>query len=137
MTRKYHKDGTLPTNPNSVWVFGSNTLGHHAAGAARVAVDKFGAVYGQAHGRQDMAFAIATVNDNGGPLNTLLVNRYVAEFLVHAEAEHYFGSADEFFITRIGCGIAGFTDAQIAPMFKHAPLNCNLPEEWRRYIDGC
>ena len=55
------------------------------------------------------------------------VERYVGQFLEFALAHPEL----LFVVTRIGCGLAGFTDADIAPLFASAPSNCRLPEGWR------
>ena len=95
--------------PDEVFVFGSNLAGHHGGGAARVALGKFGAIYGQGVGLQGQSYAIPTMQ---GGVETIVP--YVDEFIAFAK-QH----PDKFFlVTRIGCGIAGFTDQQMAPLFK-------------------
>lgn len=97
--------------PDEVFVFGSNLDGYHGGGAARLAMDKFGAIYGQGVGLQGQSYAIPTMQ---GGIETIVP--YVDEFISFAK-QH----PDKFFfVTRIGCGIAGFTDQQIAPLFKGA-----------------
>lgn len=97
--------------PDEVFVFGSNLDGYHGGGAARVALCKFGAIYGQGVGLQGQSYAIPTMQ---GGVETIVP--YVDEFIAFAK-QH----PDKFFlVTRIGCGIAGFTDQQMAPMFKGA-----------------
>lgn len=97
--------------PDEVFVFGSNLDGFHGGGAARVAMDKFGAIYGQGVGLQGQSYAIPTMQ---GGVETIAP--YVDEFITFAK-QH---SEKFFFVTRIGCGIAGFTDQQMAPLFKDA-----------------
>lgn len=97
--------------PDEVFVFGSNLAGHHGGGAARFALGKFGAIYGQGVGLQGQSYAIPTMQ---GGIETIVP--YVDEFIAFAK-QH----PDKFFlVTRIGCGIAGFTDRQMAPLFKDA-----------------
>ncbi|GAP69280.1 hypothetical protein BA6E_10922 [Bacteroidales bacterium 6E] len=104
----HHIDSLLP---DEVFVFGSNLDGYHGGGAARLAMDKFGAIYGQGVGLQGQSYAIPTMQ---GGIETIVP--YVDEFISFAK-QH----PDKFFfVTRIGCGIAGFTDQQIAPLFKGA-----------------
>lgn len=113
-----------------VFVFGSNLAGRHGAGAALYARRHYGAVYGQGVGRQGNAYAIPTKDS---ALRTLLIDRiaeFVADFLDYARSHQ----DEQFQVTRIGCGLAGYTDAQIAPMFEHAPANCILPLGWRRPV---
>jgi hypothetical protein len=93
--------------PSQIFVFGSNEAGHHDGGAARQALEQFGAVYGQGRGLQGQSYAIPTM----GSLESL--KRDVEAFIRFADAHPEM----EFLVTRIGCGIAGFSDGQIAPMF--------------------
>ncbi|GAB1416936.1 hypothetical protein MASR2M117_23420 [Paludibacter sp.] len=103
-----HIDSLLP---NEVFVFGSNLAGHHGGGAARVALNKFGAIYGQGIGMQGQSYAIPTMQ---GGVET--IKPYVDDFIEFAKTnQHLF-----FFVTRIGCGIAGFRDEEMAPLFKKA-----------------
>ena len=114
--------------PNEVFVFGSNIRGQHMGGAARVAFDKFGAVWGQGVGLQGQSYAIPTME--GG---VDYVAGYVNEFIVFAK-EH---PEMFFWVTRIGCGIAGFKDEQIAPLFAAASDldNVALPESFREILE--
>ena len=97
--------------PDEVFVFGSNLEGMHGGGAAYVAWRKFGAVIGQGVGLQGQSYAIPTMQ---GGVET--IKPYVDEFIAFAKAhpERF------FYVTRIGCGIAGFVDAEIAPLFADA-----------------
>ena len=94
--------------PNEVFVFGSNLQGMHAGGAARIACEKFGAVWGQGVGMQGQSYAIPTMQ---GGVET--IEPYVEEFMDYAFRHREL----TFLVTRIGCGIAGFTAQQIAPLF--------------------
>lgn len=97
--------------PDEVFVFGSNLAGRHAGGAARTALHKFGATEGQGVGLQGQSYAIPTMQ---GGVDT--IKSYVDEFIAFAK-----GHPDKFFyVTRIGCGIAGFRDEEIAPLFAEA-----------------
>ena len=97
--------------PNEVFVFGSNLAGAHGGGAARAALNHFGAVWGQGVGRQGQSYAIPTMQ---GGVET--IKPFVDDFIEYAR-QH---PADRFLVTRIGCGIAGFTDEEIAPLFRNA-----------------
>ena len=97
--------------PNEIFVFGSNLRGMHGGGAAYVALRKFGAVMGQGVGLQGQSYAIPTMQ---GGVET--IRPYVDEFIQFAR-EH---SDLLFYVTRIGCGIAGFRDEEIAPLFEEA-----------------
>jgi len=96
---------------NEIFVFGSNLGGFHGGGAARAALDHFGAVWGQGVGLQGQSYAIPTMH--GGPE---AIKPYVDDFIKFA-MEH---PEMRFLVTPIGCGIAGFKPDDIAPLFKGA-----------------
>jgi hypothetical protein len=110
-----------------IFVFGSNLAGRHGKGAALTALRTYGAVYGQGVGPQGQSYAIPTKDENLRSLPLLTIDRYVYKFLQYAR-DH---PDEKFLVTRIGCGYAGYTDRQIAPMFALAPDNCILPDDWR------
>ena len=110
-----------------IWVFSSNLAGRHTDGDARIARDKYGAKYGVGVGRTGPAYAIPTKTGSLITLGRKVIKIYVDEFLEYARAHPEL----RFEVTRIGCGLAGYTDAEIAPMFAGAPENCDLPEGWR------
>lgn len=93
---------------NEIFVFGSNLAGMHGAGAARVAAMKFGAKMGVGSGPTGQSYAIPTMH--GGVEQ---ISPYVDEFVSYARQNPEL----RFLVTRIGCGIAGFTDEEIAPLF--------------------
>ena len=109
--------------PGEIFVFGSNLGGMHGGGAAYVAYRKFGAIMGQGVGLQGQSYAIPTMQ---GGVET--IRPYVDEFIAFAKAHPEL----TFLVTRIGCGIAGFTDEDIAPLFSkaHNIANIVLPEGW-------
>ena len=109
--------------PNEIFVFGSNLRGMHGGGAAYVAVRKFGAVMGQGVGLQGQSYAIPTMQ---GGVET--IRPYVDDFIDFARKNTNL----TFLVTRIGCGIAGFRDEEIAPLFAaaHDLDNVVLPEGW-------
>lgn len=111
---------------DEIFVFGSNLDGYHGGGAAYLAFKRFGAVWGQGTGLQGQSYAIPTMQGN---VDT--IKPYVDEFISFAK-EH---TELYFYVTRIGCGIAGFTDDDMAPLFKDAALleNVALPETFRQY----
>ena len=114
--------------PNEIFVFGSNLAGMHGGGAARIAMEQFGAVWGEGVGLQGQSYAIPTMQ---GGVDT--IKPYVDEFIAFAKIHPEY----TFYVTRIGCGIAGFTDDQIAPLFEHAMdvQNILLPEEFAQIIN--
>lgn len=112
---------------DEVFVFGSNLAGHHCSGAAKTAMQNFGAVWGEGVGLQGQSYAIPTMQ---GGVET--IKPYVDQFIELARE----WDQTTFYVTRIGCGIAGFTDAEIAPLFKEALelYNVRLPESFVRVL---
>jgi len=128
----YHKDGSAPP-ANQIFCFGSNLSGIHGAGAARAARELYGARWGEAEGIMGMSYAIPTVQKQiAGALSLDEIRSAIDRFLSFATAH----PATSFFVTRIGCGLAGHKDADIAPMFANAPVNCSLPDTWKPIIEG-
>lgn len=125
--QEYTPENILSLNPNEVFVFGSNLAGHHGGGAARIALQKFGAVMGQGIGLQGQSYAIPTMQGGVGTIKP-----YVDEFIAFAKAHPEL----KFYVTRIGCGIAGFKDEEIAPLFHDALEEDNivLPKSFARII---
>jgi hypothetical protein len=111
-------------NEGEIFVFGSNTEGFHGGGAARLAM-QWGAAWGQGVGLQGQTYAIPTMFDTAAEIKP-----YVDEFLRFAKAH----PEQKFFVTEIGCGIAGFTPEDIAPLFRSAidedTENAYLPESF-------
>jgi hypothetical protein len=106
-----------------VFVFGSNLAGRHGKGAALHARQHCGAIYGQGIGLQGRSYAIPTKDERLQTLPLPVINQHVEEFKAFA-ASH---PEMTFEVTPIGCGLAGYTPEQIAPMFKDVPSNCVLP----------
>lgn len=118
---------------NEVFVFGSNEAGIHGAGAALLAVKKFGAIYGQGFGLQGRSFGIPTKDRNIKTLSLEKIKVYIqgaeAHFIAHPNLI--------FYVTKIGCGLAGYEPKDIAPLFSSAYQlpNVYMPREFieRRY----
>jgi hypothetical protein len=112
-----------------IFVFGSNLAGRHGKGAALYARQHHGAQYGVGVGPTGSAYAIPT---NDARLDTLpleTIAEHVLRFVAYAKRHPELA----FQVTRVGCGLAGYSDPQIAPMFSAAPSNCHLPDGWREY----
>jgi hypothetical protein len=113
-----------------VFVFGSNLAGRHGAGSAKEALIHHGAIYGQGVGRQGNSYAIPTKDEKLRTLPLDEISCHVAFFKVYA-AEKMLTEPDlRFRIVKIGCGLAGYSEEEIAPMFTNTPANCLLPEGW-------
>lgn len=122
-SRRITPDWITHLEDNEIFVFGSNLKGMHGGGAARIALEKFGAVWGQGTGLQGNSYAIPTMH--GG---TDAIAPYVDEFIAFAR-EH---KEMKFYVTRIGCGIASFAVQEMAPLFKAAldEENIYLPKDF-------
>ena len=113
---------------NEIFVFGSNLQGMHGGGAARVAHEKFGAVWGEGIGLQGQSYAIPTMH-GGVDAIAPYVNDFIAFAKEHPELK--------FLVTEIGCGIAGFRISEMAPLFKEALdiENIYLPERFIEVLE--
>jgi hypothetical protein len=127
----YHKDGSL-LKEDEIFVFGSNLAGIHGAGAALAARIHFGAKLGQGIGLQGQSYAIPTKSKNLNTLPLGEIHEHIREFCRFTREE---GKEFKFFVTRVGCGLAGLKDKQIAPFFKESNTNCDFPENWMDYIE--
>ena len=124
--REYTPKRITELKPNEIFVFGSNLSGSHGGGAALLAYNRFGAIWGQGVGLQGQSYGIPTMH--GG---VEAIKPYVDEFIAFARAHQEY----KFLVTRVGCGIAGFTDQEMAPLFKDAidVENVILPKEFVDY----
>ena len=125
MKSQFTPDFITELKENEIFVFGSNLEGMHGGGAARLAYNKFGAIWGQGVGLQGQSYGIPTMH--GG---VDAIKPYVDEFIEFAKSHPEL----TFLVTRIGCGIAGFRDEEIAPLFKECKdlENVLLP---RSFVD--
>jgi len=126
----YHKDSTLPRN-GEIFVFGSNfPRGIHGAGAAKAAL-QFGAKHGQGVGLVGNTYAIPTKDGNIQTLPLVDVQHHIAAFIAYAEAT----PDKQYFLTAVGCGLAGFVHSQIAPLFSPPLPNASYPDTWMKYLE--
>jgi len=121
--QRFTPDRITELGENEIFVFGSNLSGMHGGGAALLAYSKFGAIWGQGVGLQGQSYGIPTMQ---GGVDT--IKPYVDEFIVFAKAHPEL----LFYVTKIGCGIAGFTEEEISPLFAqaHGIDNIILPRGW-------
>lgn len=126
---KFHKDGTQP-NEDEVFVFGSNLAGVHGAGAAKQAMSRYGARYGVGVGFTGRCYAIPTKDYDIKTMPLEQIKSYIFYFVKNTLKY----PRVKFFITRVGCGLAGLKDSDIAPLFKGCGNNCNFPREWEPYL---
>lgn len=123
MKKRISADFITELKENEIFVFGSNLQGMHGGGAARIAYEKFGAIWGQGVGLQGQSYGIPTMH--GG---VEVIKPYVDEFIEFAKTHPEL----KFLVTRVGCGIAGFRDEEMAPLFEKAKEleNVYLPESF-------
>ena len=123
MKNQFSPDFITELKENEIFVFGSNLQGMHGGGAALIAYEKFGAIWGQGVGLQGQSYGIPTMH--GG---VDAIKPYVDEFIEFAKSHPEM----TFLVTRIGCGIAGFKDEEIAPLFQECIQleNVLLPESF-------
>lgn len=127
--RRYTPEMIAQLAGNEVFVFGSNLAGRHGSGAARLAYNRFGAIWGIGVGLQGHSYAIPTMH--GG---VEAIKPYVDQFIDFACMHPQY----TFLVTKIGCGIAGFAEYEIAPLFAGAIAleNVILPKEFVDVIQG-
>jgi len=116
----------MTTTTKTIFVFGSNLAGRHGKGAALYALLERGAIYGHGEGLQGQSYAIPTKGLGLKPLPLQEIEQHVRRFIAFAEAHPEL----TFEVTPIGCGLAGYTPEQIAPMFALIPNNVLLPPEF-------
>ena len=131
---RWHEDGTSPEPGSEVFVFGSNLAGIHGAGAAQEAAYKFGALYGSGQGWQpgNQSYAIPTKDRRLRTLPLSEIKLYIDEFVRLTQSPLVLNNG--YWVTRVGCGLAGYQDHEIAPLFQSAQ-NCSFPLPWREYLE--
>ena len=118
---------------NEVFVFGSNYSGRHGAGAAYLAWNKFGAEMGIGEGLTGQCYALPTMDEYFRTLPLVEIKGKIENF-INVCKEHI---GKVFLLTKIGCGIAGYSPAQIALLFKEflpLPSNLMLPREFHELL---
>lgn len=111
---------------NETFVFGSNIAGRHGKGAALTAALNYGAIRGQGRGLQGRSYAIPTKDAALRTLPLPAVDQYIGEFIEFAKAHPEMS----FYVTPVGCGLAGFNQEDVFPLFEGMPGNCRFAETW-------
>jgi len=119
---------------DEVFVFGSNELGIHGGGAARVARNQHGAVLHQGFGPQGNSFGIPTCSKpTGEPNHEISLKKldfYIRCFILWATMT----PEKRFKVSQVGCGLAGWTAEEVAPLFINAPDNCSFDTDWKPFL---
>jgi len=133
MKNRTTPDRITELKPDEVFVFGSNERGIHGAGAANTA-RRWGARMGEGHGHQGQTYALATVSVPGRKLPMPRLKQNVDMFISYA----FYNPAQTFLVTEVGCGLAGFTAEEIAPLFKEAVAidNIHLPARFWEVLNS-
>jgi hypothetical protein len=133
MYQYYTKEIKKPSDlaPNEVFVFGSNLAGRHGAGAAKFARDYLSAKSGVGKGFTGRCFALPTKGFKLEVLVLDVIERNIRFLKACAESNWNY----QFYITKVGCGLAGYKDHEIAPLFKGSPDNCRFHLDWKQYLE--
>ena len=132
MTYHYHDESIVKNlAEDTIFVFGSNMAGQHAGGAARTALEHFGAMNGIGRGWAGQSFAIPTMNEHLQQMPLSQIQHYVDDFKIYTKNH----PKTKYFITSIGCGVAGYKVEEIAPMFKGISSNVIFPISFRPFVE--
>lgn len=132
MTYHYHDETIIKNLPeDTIFVFGSNMAGTHAGGAAKIALQHFGAMHGVGRGWAGQSFAIPTMNEHLQQMPLSQIEHYIDDFKIYV-LNH---TQMQFFITAVGCGVAGYKVEEIAPMFKGIAHHVIFPESFRPFVE--
>lgn len=127
---RYTPENITKLERGEVFVFGSNVEGRHGKGAAKFAMQNFGAKYGIGEGMTGRCYALPTVGRGIKKMPLSQIQEHVNKFISYAKVNEDL----TFLVTKVGCGLAGYTAADIGPMFKEAPGNVVLPVEFETFI---
>lgn len=130
-TKDASEKETHAEGAKEIFVFGSNLAGMHSGGSALHAWDNHGAMWGNGVGLQGQSYAIPTLDENLEPLELADIYIFVRGLLLFAEVQE----TTTFNVVAIGCGIAGFTPIDIAPMFEGHTENIKLPKEFQKVLE--
>ncbi|TCM67779.1 hypothetical protein EC844_10773 [Acinetobacter calcoaceticus] len=132
MTYHYHDESIIKSlAEDTIFVFGSNMAGTHAGGAAKIALQHFGASKGVGRGWAGQSFAIPTMNEHLQQMPLSQIQHYIDDFKIYVK--HH--PKMKFFITAVGCGVAGYKVEEIAPMFKGISHKVIFPASFRPFVE--
>lgn len=132
MTYQYHDESIIKSlAENTIFVFGSNLAGTHQGGAAKIALQHFGAMKGAGRGWSGQSYAIPTMNEHLQQMPLSQIEHYIEDFKIYTKNH----PKNTYFITAVGCGVAGYKVEEIAPMFKGISKNVIFPESFRPFVE--
>lgn len=132
MTYQYHDESIIKSlAEDTVFVFGSNMAGTHQGGAAKTAHLHFGAMKGVGRGWSGQSFAIPTMNEHLQQMPLSQIQHYIDDFKIYTKNHPKL----KYFITSVGCGVAGYKVEEIAPMFKGISRNVIFPQSFRPFVE--
>lgn len=132
MTYQYHDETIIKSlAEDTIFVFGSNLAGTHAGGAAKTALLHFGAMKGSGRGWAGQSYAIPTMNEHLQQMPLSQIQHYIEDFKIYTKNH----AKTKYFITAVGCGVAGYTVEEIAPMFKGISKNVIFPISFRPFVE--
>ncbi|OTG81564.1 hypothetical protein [Acinetobacter sp. ANC 4648] len=132
MTYQYHDESIIKHLPeDTVFVFGSNMAGTHQGGAAKTALLNFGAMKGVGRGWSGQSYAIPTMNEHLQQMPLSQIQHYIDDFKIYTKNH----PKTKYFITAVGCGVAGYKVEEIAPMFKGISHNVIFPSSFRPFVE--
>ena len=132
MTYHYHNESIIKSLPEDmIFVFGSNLAGQHTEGAAKTALENFGALQNVGRGWSGQSFAIPTMNEHLQQMPLSQIQHYVDDFKTYTKNHPKI----KYFITSLGCGTAGYKVEEIAPMFKGISHNVIFPASFRPFVE--
>lgn len=132
MTYHYHDETIIKNLPDdTIFVFGSNMAGTHQGGAAKTALLHFGATKGVGRGWAGQSFAIPTMNEHLQQMPLSQIQHYIEDFKIYTKNHPKM----KYFITAVGCGVAGYKVEEIAPMFKGISRNVIFPVSFRPFVE--
>ncbi|AYO54898.1 A1S_2505 family phage non-structural protein [Acinetobacter wuhouensis] len=132
MTYHYHDESIIKELPeDTIFVFGSNMVGTHQGGAAKTALLYFGATKGVGRGWAGQSFAIPTMNEHLQQMPLSQIQHYIDDFKIYTKNHLKM----KYFITSVGCGVAGYKVEEIAPMFKGISRNVIFPVSFRPFVE--
>lgn len=132
MIYHYHDESIVKNlAEDTLFVFGSNLAGTHAGGAAKIAHLHFGASKGVGRGWAGQSFAIPTMNEHLQQMPLSQIQHYIDDFKIYVKHHPKL----KFFITAVGCGVAGYKVEEIAPMFKGIGQSVIFPESFRPFVE--